>query len=203
MELVKTTLLNIITQDLKYDSGKYDLGETVVFGYYRQEIMKFKPEHRVIDVIKEIAEVVTLGDGKKFSASQFLQYFLFTPEMQYTKVEKLSGGEKRRLYLMTVLMQNPNFLILDEPTNDLDILTLNVLEDYLMNFPGCLLIVSHDRYFMDKIVEHVFVFDGNGVVKDFPGNYSIYRNKKNKMLKYKSNTENKIKTNKPEKPKTE
>ena len=197
----KTTLLNIITQDLKYDSGKYDLGETVVFGYYRQEIMKFKPEHRVIDVIKEIAEVVTLGDGKKFSASQFLQYFLFTPEMQYTKVEKLSGGEKRRLYLMTVLMQNPNFLILDEPTNDLDILTLNVLEDYLMNFPGCLLIVSHDRYFMDKIVEHVFVFDGNGVVKDFPGNYSIYRNKKNKMLKYKSNTENKIKTNKPEKPK--
>jgi len=197
----KTTLLNIINQDLKYDSGKYDLGETVVFGYYRQEIMKFKPEHRVIDVIKEIAEVVTLGDGKKFSASQFLQYFLFTPEMQYTKVEKLSGGEKRRLYLMTVLMQNPNFLILDEPTNDLDILTLNVLEDYLMNFPGCLLIVSHDRYFMDKIVEHVFVFDGNGVVKDFPGNYSIYRNKKNKMLKYKSNTENKIKTNKPEKPK--
>jgi len=195
----KTTLLNIITQDLKHDSGKYELGETVVFGYYRQEIMKFKPEHRVIDVIKEIAEVVTLGDGKKFSASQFLQYFLFTPEMQYTKVEKLSGGEKRRLYLMTVLMQNPNFLILDEPTNDLDILTLNVLEDYLMNFPGCLLIVSHDRYFMDKIVEHVFVFDGNGVVKDFPGNYSIYRNKKNKMLK--SNTTNKIKADKPEKPK--
>jgi ATP-binding cassette subfamily F protein uup len=195
----KTTLLNIITQDLKYDSGKYELGETVVFGYYRQEIMKFKPEHRVIDVIKEIAEVVTLGDGKKFSASQFLQYFLFTPEMQYTKVEKLSGGEKRRLYLMTVLMQNPNFLILDEPTNDLDILTLNVLEDYLMNFPGCLLIVSHDRYFMDKIVEHVFVFDGNGVVKDFPGNYSIYRNKKNKMLK--SNAASKIKTNKPEKAK--
>jgi ATP-binding cassette subfamily F protein uup len=184
----KTTFLNIITENIKADSGKFEIGETVVFGYYKQDGIKFKEDQRVIDIIKEIAEVVTLSDGKKFSASQFLQYFLFTPEMQYTRVEKLSGGEKRRLYLMTVLMRNPNFLILDEPTNDLDIMTLNVLEDYLMNFPGCVLIVSHDRYFMDKIVDHVFSFEGNGLIKDFPGNYTIYRQKKLQAEKNKPTT---------------
>ena len=176
----KTTFLNLITENLKPDSGKFEIGETVVFGYYRQEGIKFKESQRVIDIIKEIAEVVTLSDGKKFSASQFLQYFLFSPDMQYSRIEKLSGGEKRRLYLMTVLMQNPNFLILDEPTNDLDIVTLNVLEDYLQNFPGCVIIVSHDRYFMDKVVDHIFAFEGDGVVKDFPGNYTLYREQKRK-----------------------
>ncbi|GAB4282937.1 MAG: ABC-F family ATP-binding cassette domain-containing protein [Marinilabiliales bacterium] len=189
----KTTLLNIITGNIKPDSGNLEIGETVVFGYYKQEGIKFKENQRVIDIVKDIAEVVTLADGKKFSVSQFLQYFLFTPDMQYTRVEKLSGGEKRRLYLMTVLMKNPNFLILDEPTNDLDIITLNVLEDYLINFQGCVLIVSHDRYFMDKIVNHIFSFEGNGVIKDFPGNYTQYR----EYLKNKS----KLKVNKTQQPK--
>ena len=135
----------------------------------------FAPESRVIDIIKEIAEVVEMGDGSKLSASQFLTYFLFPPETQYSFVAKLSGGEKRRLYLCTILMRNPNFLILDEPTNDLDIMTLNVLEEYLKSFTGCVIVVSHDRFFMDKIVDHLFVFDGDGVIKDFPGNYSDYR----------------------------
>ncbi len=170
----KTTFLNIITHQMKPDTGTLDQGETVVYGYYRQQGIDFKPGQRVIDIVKEIAEVITLSDGRQLSVSQFLQFFLFTPEMQYVKVEKLSGGEKRRLYLMTVLMRNPNFLILDEPTNDFDIVTLNVLEDYLANFGGCLIIVSHDRFFMDKLVDHLFIFEGDGVVYDFPGNYSEY-----------------------------
>jgi len=171
----KTTFLNLITQQLMPDSGKIDPGETVVYGYYQQQGLQFKPQQKVIDVVKEIADVVTLGDGKQFSVSQFLTHFLFPPEMQYVPVAKLSGGEKRRLYLMTVLMRNPNFLILDEPTNDLDIVTLNVLEDYLANFKGCIIIVSHDRFFMDKLVDHLFIFEGKGDVYDFPGNYSDYR----------------------------
>jgi ATP-binding cassette subfamily F protein uup len=171
----KSTFLNMITQQLQPDSGKIDTGETVVYGYYHQQGLLFKPGQKVIDIIKEIADFVTLGDGKQLSVSQFLTHFLFPPEMQYVQVEKLSGGEKRRLYLMTILMRSPNFLILDEPTNDLDIVTLNVLEDYLQSFNGCLIIVSHDRFFIDKLVDHLFIFEGNGQVFDFPGNYSDYR----------------------------
>jgi ABC transport system ATP-binding/permease protein len=171
----KTTFLNIITDQLNPDSGKLDQGETVVYGYYRQQGIRFQEGQRVIDIVKEIAEIITLSDGRQLSVSQFLQMFLFTPEMQYVQVGKLSGGEKRRLYLMTILMRNPNFLILDEPTNDFDIVTLNVLEDYLANFGGCLIIVSHDRFFMDKLVDHLFIFEGDGAVYDFPGNYSDYR----------------------------
>lgn len=196
----KTTLLNIICGDLKADSGKFEIGETVVFGYYKQEGIQFKEDQKVIDVIKEIAEIVTLSDGKKFSASQFLQYFLFTPEMQYSRIEKLSGGERRRLYLMTILMKNPNFLILDEPTNDLDIITLQVLEEYLQNFPGCLIVVSHDRFFMDKIVDHIFVFQGNAVIKDFPGNYSEYRRQKTNQLSSIKKTEKPVISNKLKSP---
>jgi len=165
----------MLTGNLLPDSGTIDVGETISFGYYRQDGINFKPGDRVIDVIKEIAEVVDLGNGNRMNASQFLNYFLFPPETQFNYVEKLSGGEKRRLYLCTILMRNPNFLILDEPTNDLDIMTLNVLEDYLRNFQGCAIVVSHDRFFMDKIVDHLFVFEGDGVIKDFPGNYSDYR----------------------------
>jgi ATP-binding cassette subfamily F protein uup len=171
----KTTFLNIITGLLASDSGKIEPGETVVYGYYQQQGLDFKSGQRVIDILREIAEVVTLGDGRQVTVSQFLNYFLFPPEMQYIQVEKLSGGEKRRLYLMTVLMRNPNFLILDEPTNDFDIVTLNVLEDYLLKFGGCLILVSHDRFFMDKLVDHLFIFEGDGAVYDFPGNYSDYR----------------------------
>lgn len=198
----KTTLLNIIAGLEKIDKGKIDLGETVVFGYYTQDGIQLKDTKRVIEVIQDIGEVVTLGDGKKLSAVQFLNYFLFPKEMHYAYVEKLSGGEKRRLYLMTILMRNPNFLILDEPTNDLDIMTLNVLEEYLQNFQGCVLIVSHDRYFMDKIVEHVFVFEGDGVVKDFPGNYSQYRVKelqRQKLEKPKPKAEKVLKEKKSKK----
>jgi ATP-binding cassette subfamily F protein uup len=171
----KTTFLNIITQQLAADTGKLDQGETVVYGYYRQQGIEFKPGQRVIDILRDIAEVVTLGDGNQLSITQFLNHFLFTSEMQYVQVDKLSGGEKRRLYLMTVLMRNPNFLILDEPTNDFDIVTLNVFEEYLAKFGGCLIIVSHDRFFMDKLVDHLFIFEGDGAVYDFPGNYSDYR----------------------------
>jgi ABC transport system ATP-binding/permease protein len=171
----KSTFLNIITGKEQVDSGKVNVGETVVWGYYSQEGLLLNEEKRVIEVVKDIAEVIPLGDGSKLTASQFLQHFLFPPEMQYTYVSKLSGGEKRRLFLLTVLMKNPNFLILDEPTNDLDLITLNVLEEFLMSYGGCLLIVSHDRYFMDKLVDHLFVFEGEGIVKDFPGNYSDYR----------------------------
>jgi len=171
----KSTFLNIITQNIEADSGNIEIGETVVYGYYKQDGIKINEDQKIIEVIKEIAESIDLGNGKEMSASQFLEYFLFPNKMQYNQVSKLSGGEKRRLYLMTVLMKNPNFLILDEPTNDLDIMTLNVLEDYLMNFKGCLIIVSHDRYFMDKVVEHMFVFEGQGQIRNFPGNYTIYR----------------------------
>jgi ATP-binding cassette subfamily F protein uup len=171
----KTTFLNIITSLMQPDSGKIDQGETVVYGYYRQQGLEFKSGQRVIDIMRDIAEVVTLADGRQLNVSQFLNFFLFPPEMHYVQVEKLSGGERRRLYLMTVLMRNPNFLVLDEPTNDFDIVTLNVVEEYLANFGGCLIIVSHDRFFMDKLVEHLFIFEGNGAVYDFPGNYSDYR----------------------------
>ena len=171
----KSTFLNLLTGAYPADSGKMDTGETVLFGYFRQDGIQFSPDDRVIDIIKEIAEVVEMGDGSKLSASQFLNYFLFPPETQYSFVGKLSGGEKRRLYLCTILMRNPNFLILDEPTNDLDIMTLNVLEDYLKSFRGCTIVVSHDRFFMDKIVDHLFVFEGNGIIRDFPGNYTDYR----------------------------
>ncbi|OPZ98423.1 MAG: putative ABC transporter ATP-binding protein YjjK [Bacteroidetes bacterium ADurb.Bin408] len=170
----KTTLLEILTGRIPADAGFIDTGDTVKIGYYRQEGIQFKEEQRVIDIAREIADVIVMSNGNKVSVPEFLRQFLFTNEMQYTPVARLSGGERRRLYLMTVLMKNPNFLILDEPTNDLDILTLNVLEEYLCNFNGCVLMVSHDRYFMDKIVEHLFVFEGETVVKDFPGNYSDY-----------------------------
>ncbi len=172
----KSTFLNIITNRISADAGTVEWGQTIKLGYYQQEGIEFKPTEKVIDVVKNIAEVIHHEDGRKVTASQLLTRFLFPPDTQYNFVEKLSGGEKRRLYLCTILMQNPNFLILDEPTNDLDIMTLNVLEDYLAGFGGCVLIVSHDRYFMDKIVDHLFVFDGQGKIKDFPGNYTIYRN---------------------------
>ncbi|MGV8096304.1 MAG: ABC-F family ATP-binding cassette domain-containing protein [Mangrovibacterium sp.] len=171
----KSTFLNILTGTIPPDRGTVDTGQTIKIGYYRQEGIDFKPEDKMIDVIKNIAEVIQFEDGSKMTASQLLTRFLFPHETQYTLIEKLSGGERRRLYLCTILMQNPNFLILDEPTNDLDIMTLGVLEDYLSSFEGCVIIVSHDRFFMDEIVDHLFVFEGNGRIKDFPGNYSIYR----------------------------
>lgn len=179
----KTTFLNIINGLEKADSGKFEVGETIVFGYYKQEGIKIDESKKVIDVAKEIAEVVTLGDGSKMTVSAFLNYFLFPPDRQYINVSKLSGGERRRLYLMTVLMKSPNFLILDEPTNDLDIYTLNVLEDYISQFTGCVILVSHDRYFMDKLVDHIFVFEGDGKIKDFPGNYTDYRLKHKSVFK--------------------
>jgi ABC transport system ATP-binding/permease protein len=171
----KTTLLNIIAGLATADTGTVDSGETIVYGYYRQQGIEFDDEMTVIDAVKKIAEQVTLNDGSVLSVSQFMNYFLFPPEKQYTLIRKLSGGEKRRLYLLTVLMTNPNFLLLDEPTNDLDILTLNVLEEYLAGFRGCVVIVSHDRYFMDKVVDHIFEYKGEGVIKDFPGNYTLLR----------------------------
>ena len=171
----KTTFLDLILGKQNLDGGKIVLGETVVFGYYTQSGMKLKDDKKVIETIKDIAEVIPLTKGKKITASQLLERFLFPKHMHYNLVEKLSGGEKRRLYLLTILMKNPNFLILDEPTNDLDIITLNVLEEFLMDFPGCLMIVSHDRYFMDKLVDHLFVFEGEGKVKDFTGKYNEYR----------------------------
>ncbi len=171
----KSTFLKMLIGEVKPDSGSFDVGETVVFGYYSQDGLTFDEQIKVIDVVRNIADEVHLGNGKKMSASQFLQHFLFTPETQYNYVYKLSGGEKRRLHLCTVLMKNPNFLVLDEPTNDLDIVTLNILEDYLQTFKGCLIVVSHDRYFMDKVVDHLLVFKGNAELKDFPGNYTDYR----------------------------
>ncbi|MBA4321241.1 MAG: ABC transporter [Odoribacter sp.] len=173
----KTTLLNIITGLLAPDKGSIEKGETIKFGYYRQDGIRFDDDMTVIDAVREIAENVTVSDGSTLSITQFMNYFLFPPEKQYTFIKKLSGGEKRRLYLLTVLMQNPNFLILDEPTNDLDILTLNVLEEYLSGFRGCVIVVSHDRYFMDKVVDHIFEYKGDGLIKDFPGNYTQMRNK--------------------------
>lgn len=171
----KTTFLNLITEQIPADSGIVDIGQTIVFGHYKQEGIKYNEDQRVIDIVQEIAEVVTLGNGREMGVKEFLNFFLFPYDMHYTQVSKLSGGEKRRLYLVTVLMRKPNFLILDEPTNDLDIMTLAVLEEYLSTFDGCVIVVSHDRYFMDQVVDHLFVFRGNGVVKDFPGSYTLYR----------------------------
>jgi ATP-binding cassette subfamily F protein uup len=171
----KSTFIKMLTGELQPDSGNFNIGETVRFGYYSQEGLQFDEKMKVIDVVQDIAEYITLGNGKALSVSQFLNYFLFSPEKQHNFVHKLSGGEKRRLYLCTVLMSNPNFLILDEPTNDLDIVTLNVLEEYLANFKGCAIVVSHDRYFMDKVVDHILVFHGNADIRDFPGNYTQYR----------------------------
>jgi ABC transport system ATP-binding/permease protein len=171
----KSTFLKMLLGEVRPDSGSFDIGETVVFGYYSQDGLAFDEQMKVIDVVRDIAEEVNLGNGKKMSASQFLQHFLFAPETQYNYVYKLSGGEKRRLHLCTVLMRNPNFLVLDEPTNDLDIVTLNILEEYLQSFKGCVIVVSHDRYFMDKVVDHLLVFKGNAELKDFPGNYTDFR----------------------------
>ena len=173
----KSTFLNIITGKIPADNGTVEIGQTIRFGYYQQAGIEFNPGEKVIDAVNKIAEVINFDDGRKLTASQMLTTFLFPPDIQYSFIEKLSGGEKRRLYLCTILMTNPNFLILDEPTNDLDIMTLAVLEEYLRVFQGCVIIVSHDRYFMDKIVDHLFVFDGEGTVKDFPGSYTLWRNK--------------------------
>lgn len=171
----KSTFIKMLLGEVQPDSGKFDIGETVRFGYFSQEGLKFREDQKVIDVITKIADYIDLGGGKHMTASQFLQFFLFTPEEQHNYVYKLSGGEKRKLYLCTVLMRNPNFLVLDEPTNDLDIQTLQVLEEYLQDFAGCVIVVSHDRYFMDKVVDHLLVFKGEGEIQDFPGNYTQYR----------------------------
>lgn len=171
----KSTFIKILMGLVEPDSGTLDIGETVRFGYYSQDGLQFDEQMKVIDVVRDIAEVIELGNGKRLTASQFLQHFLFTPETQHSYVYKLSGGERRRLYLCTVLMRNPNFLVLDEPTNDLDIVTLQVLEEYLQSFKGCVIVVSHDRYFMDKVVDHLLVFNGGGDIRDFPGNYTQYR----------------------------
>ena len=171
----KSTFIKMLLGEVQPDSGKFDIGETVRFGYFSQEGLKFREDQKVIDVITEIADYIDLGGGKHMTASQFLQFFLFTPEEQHNYVYKLSGGKKRKLYLCTVLMRNPNFLVLDEPTNDLDIQTLQVLEEYLQDFAGCVIVVSHDRYFMDKVVDHLLVFKGEGEIQDFPGNYTQYR----------------------------
>ena len=171
----KSTFIKMLLGMVPPDGGRFDIGDTVRFGYFSQEGLQFDEQQKVLDVVKDIAEYIDMGGGKHFSASQFLQYFLFTPEQQHNYVYKLSGGERRKLYLCTVLMKNPNFLVLDEPTNDLDIVTLQILEEYLQDFPGCVIVVSHDRYFMDKVVDHLLVFKGEGEIKDFPGNYTQYR----------------------------
>ena len=172
----KSTFVKMLLGEVAPDSGKFDIGETVRFGYFSQEGLKFRDDQKVIDIITDIADYIDLGGGKHMTASQFLNYFLFSPEQQHNYVYKLSGGEKRKLYLCTVLMKNPNFLVLDEPTNDLDIQTLQILEEYLQDFPGCVIVVSHDRYFMDKVVDHLLVFKGEGEIQDFPGNYTQFRN---------------------------
>lgn len=198
----KSTFLNILTEKIPLDAGKIVVGETIKFGYYTQNGIQPKPGQKVIEVIKEFGEYIPLTKGRKISAGQLLERFLFSRKRQYDFVEKLSGGERKRLYLCTVLIQNPNFLILDEPTNDLDIITLNVLENFLLDFPGCLLVVSHDRYFMDKIVDHLFIFKGEGQVEDFPGNYSDFRAYEDSSTKEESNTttpkktDSRVKTNK-------
>ena len=192
----KSTFIKMLLGLVKPDSGRFDIGETVRFGYFSQEGLQFNEQQKVIDVITNIADYIDLGGGRHMTASQFLQYFLFTPEQQHNYVYKLSGGERRKLYLCTVLMKNPNFLVLDEPTNDLDIQTLQVLEEYLQDFPGCVIIVSHDRYFMDKVIDHILVFKGEGNVSDFPGNYTQYREWS--RLKSKEETE----TTKPKETKT-
>ena len=171
----KSTFIKLLLGEIEPDSGKFDIGDTIKFAYFSQNGIDFNPGTKVIDAVRNIAEEITLGNGKKLSASQFLNHFLFSPEKQHNYIENLSGGEKRRLYLCTILIKAPNFLILDEPTNDLDITTLNILEDYLINFKGCVIVISHDRYFMDKIVDHILIFHGNGNIQDFPGNYTDYR----------------------------
>ena len=171
----KSTFIKMLLGQVAPDSGKFDIGDTVRFGYFSQEGLRFDEQTKVIDVVKDIAEYIDMGGGKHLTASQFLQHFMFTPEQQHNYVYKLSGGERRKLYLCTVLMKNPNFLVLDEPTNDLDIVTLQILEEYLQDFPGCVIVVSHDRYFMDKVVDHLLVFKGEGDIQDFPGNYTQYR----------------------------
>lgn len=188
----KSTFIKMLLGIVPPDSGKFDIGQTVRFGYFSQEGLKFNEDDKVIDAITDIAEVIDLGGGRKMTASQFLNYFMFEPDQQHNFIYKLSGGERRKLYLCTVLMRNPNFLVLDEPTNDLDIQTLQVLEEYLQDFPGCVIVVSHDRYFMDKVVDHLLVFQGEGVIKDFPGNYTQYREWSS--LKSKEQEENKKKT---------
>lgn len=188
----KSTFIKMLLGLVKPDSGKFDIGETVRFGYFSQEGLMFDEQQKVIDVITEIADYIDLGGGRHMTASQFLQYFMFTPEQQHNYVYKLSGGERRKLYLCTVLMKNPNFLVLDEPTNDLDIQTLQVLEEYLQDFPGCVIIVSHDRYFMEKVIDHLLAFKGNGQIADFPGNYTQYREWS--QLKSKEETEKNSKT---------
>lgn len=190
----KTTFIKMLLGMEKPDSGRFDIGSTVKFGFFSQEGMVFDEQKKVIDVITDIADYIDMGGGKHLTASQFLQYFLFTPEQQHNYVYKLSGGEKRKLYLCTVLMRNPNFLVLDEPTNDLDIQTLQIFEEYLADFPGCVIIVSHDRYFMDKVVDHLLVFQGNGIVQDFPGNYTQYRDWKSLKSKAETTTEKDVKT---------
>jgi ATP-binding cassette subfamily F protein uup len=171
----KSTFLKIALQLLPPDSGKINHGETIVFGNFSQEGLQYKEDKRAIEFVKDFAEYFPLADGSKISASQFMEKFGFTPQQQFTPLSKLSGGEKRRLHLLSILFKNPNFLVLDEPTNDLDLQTLRTLEEFLQDFPGCILIVSHDRYFMDRLVDHLFAFEGNGLIRDFPGNYSQYR----------------------------
>jgi ABC transport system ATP-binding/permease protein len=199
----KSTLLNILTGKLKPDSGEIDTGETLVFGYYRQEGIQMDESKKVIEVISDIAEVIQTGNGKTMDAAQFLRFFMFPSEMHYVFVNRLSGGEKKRLYLMTVLMKNPNFLILDEPTNDLDIFTLGILEEYLQEFAGCVIVVSHDRFFLDRVVDQLFVFEGNGVIKNFPGNYSRYQEYLKKKIAELPRPEKKKADNTREKPTTD
>ncbi|WP_308228690.1 ribosomal protection-like ABC-F family protein [uncultured Prevotella sp.] len=195
----KSTFIKMLLGEVQPDSGRFDIGETVHFGYFSQDGMKFNEQQRVIDVISDIAEYIDYGGGQHITAGQLLQHFLFTPEQQYDYVYKLSGGEQRKLYLCTVLMRNPNFLVLDEPTNDLDIQTLEVLEEYLQDYPGCVIIVSHDRFFMDKIVDHLLVFNGEGVIKDFPGNYTQYREWESLKPKETQNDKKLVDTEKKEK----
>ena len=195
----KSTFLNIITQQEMPDSGKINVGETIIYGYFNQKGIQLKEDKRVIEVLKDIADVIVMSDSKKITASQLLEHFMFPSNMQYTYVSKLSGGEKRRLYLLTILMKNPNFLILDEPTNDLDLLTLNKLEEFLLDFKGCLILVSHDRYFMDKLTEHLFIFKGNGIIKDEYSSYSEYRLKVNKEQKKDKKADKKNSESKAEK----
>ena len=192
----KSTFIKLLLGIEKPDSGKFDIGETVRFGYFSQEGLQFNEQQKVIDVVRDIAEYIDLGSGRHLTASQFLQHFLFTPEQQHNFVYKLSGGERRKLYLCTVLMRNPNFLVLDEPTNDLDIQTLQILEEYLQDFAGCVIVVSHDRYFMDKVVDHLLVFKGDGAIKDFPGNYTQYRQWSALQSKEEEKTEKKKNTQK-------
>ena len=191
----KSTFIKLLLGQIEPDSGRFDIGETVRFGYFSQEGLTFRDDQKVIDIIRDIADYVDLGGGKHLTASQLLQHFLFTPEQQHNYVFKLSGGEKRKLYLCTVLMRNPNFLVLDEPTNDLDIQTLQILEEYLQDFPGCVIVVSHDRYFTDKVVDHLLVFKGNGDIQDFPGNYSQYREWKSLKSEEKSSRQTKKEDN--------